>query len=449
MAAVFFFGVAKSSRRDVRQAGPSARAAPVAPGGPQMDANDGTSHPGRDVELRGTTADARRSTNCTDRSNSYDTFRVRGQLGPRCNAGLRKIACETVEGQFRVPYETSGMVLAKGLDTNGVDASPHGEWVAGRAWRIDMSSKKTTAIRSLALGLGVGAFALLQACAQNGDDVQTDMPDDALSTTACTRTGCSSSSGGTKPGDEKLGASAVYSKCEPIEVAKTYGDDKFYGNTRLVAIDKSGSVPCVHFEKGSPASCTFKPTSGAYIVSKSGNFARVGQAIGQDGSPGGDFIIASKVSDKGTVACVAPKGSDSAGVPAGVELASACVVETLNSPYNATGLKVVSYASLEVCTSSTPHPDGATLSSSTSTSTSKVYCYKGDGAGLNDINGTEKDALGVYYPGAERCHVIWSNGYEVPGSKRPSTKNYPAPGSVVITSPITWRPVTTVDVATP
>lgn len=295
-----------------------------------------------------------------------------------------------------------------------------------------LSTKIT--IRSLALTLGVGALVSIQACAQHGADaVQTDLPDESIAPAGCDKSGC---------------VGVQYSKCAPVEPASVHGDkSSFYGNARLAQVTND-TVPCVHGEKGSVATCKFTANSGAYIVAKQGVFARTGQNIGLDGSPGGDYVVASKVTDA-TVPCIAPKGKDTAGTPAGVELAAACIVETMNAATNATGLKVVSFASLEVCTTSNPHPDGAALSSVTAVGGTKVYCYKGPGAGLNDINGIEIDPMGTYYTGTNRCHVIWSNGYEVPGSKRPSTKNLPPPGTIVTTTPIAWRPVTQVDVANP
>lgn len=292
-----------------------------------------------------------------------------------------------------------------------------------------------TSFRSMAVAGGVGAFVLLQACAETREDsVLTNTPDESLAPAGCEK-GC-----------EKV----RYSKCEPVDVEAFYGEKtSFYGNARLALIT-NGTVPCVHVDKGSPATCKFTPSSGPYVKGKAGAFARTGENIGLDGKPGGEFVIAAKVNEKnGTVPCIAPSGKDTAGTPVGVELAGACVIETLNAAANATGIPVVSYASLEVCTSSTPHPDGAGLSSIRSVGATKVYCYKGDGAGLNDLNGTEVDSTGTYYGGASRCHVLWSNGYEVPAAKRPSTKNLPAPGTIVTTTPIAWRPVSMVDVANP
>jgi len=71
-----------------------------------------------------------------------------------------------------------------------------------------------------------------------------------------------------------------------------------------------------------------------------------------------------------------------------------------------------------------------------------VFCFTGEGAGLNDVNGTERDGANNYlYPGSIRCHVVWYNGYETYAAKRPATTSYPLPGKVNIHSPILWRPV--------
>jgi hypothetical protein len=66
-------------------------------------------------------------------------------------------------------------------------------------------------------------------------------------------------------------------------------------------------------------------------------------------------------------------------------------------------------------------------------------CTKGEGAALNDINGTERDAYSVYRTGWTACHHGWYNGFEVPAAKRPATGGYPA--KVSVTSPVLWRTV--------
>lgn len=68
-----------------------------------------------------------------------------------------------------------------------------------------------------------------------------------------------------------------------------------------------------------------------------------------------------------------------------------------------------------------------------------VWCYRGEGAGLNDATGTERNSSNRYMTGSRRCHVIVANGYETYAAKRPATKGYPA--RVDIHSPIVWRPV--------
>jgi len=90
------------------------------------------------------------------------------------------------------------------------------------------------------------------------------------------------------------------------------------------------------------------------------------------------------------------------------------------------------YATREVCTSN--HPPVVRTEGN-------VFCYRGDGAGLNDINGTERDNTGHYIPGEQYCHDIVSDGYVVPAAKRPATKTLPAPGVVNTKTHIAWRPV--------
>ncbi|HVH47713.1 MAG TPA: hypothetical protein VM925_35500 [Labilithrix sp.] len=249
---------------------------------------------------------------------------------------------------------------------------------------------------------------------------------------------------------------------EKFEVS-TSTHHKLMGNTPLSPISEHGTVPCMHTEDFTIAECEFhadprsseaftaggrRGSSGNWVIGGDGKrYAQLGQPIGLDGLPEGEYVVARRSPTSGSrVPCVAPEANDSAGTPAGVELAGACVIESLTATTNATGLPLISYASLEVCTSSSPHPDGAAF---VRIASNGAYCYRHAGAALNDINGTEIDANGVYIAGPDHCHVVWSNGYEVPGAKRPSTKTLPAPGSVVTTTPVAWRPVTSVTVANP
>jgi len=233
------------------------------------------------------------------------------------------------------------------------------------------------------------------------------------------------------------------SQTDPVAATKLHGKG-LYGNTRLARID-DGTVPCLHVETAELARCRFTRNSGAWIESQSGRYAKYGQAIGLDGKPGGEYVVAAKVSTSGLVAAIQPSGHDAEGVPAGTELAAAGVVETMASLFNVTGLRLENYATREVCTTTYPHPDDATLTreywNPTSTGGVWIYCYSGRGAGLNDANGQERDASGYYLSGTQYMHVLWSNGYEVPGAKRPSTKSYPAPGSVLVNTALIWRPV--------
>lgn len=138
-------------------------------------------------------------------------------------------------------------------------------------------------------------------------------------------------------------------------------------------------------------------------------------------------------------------GKDTAGrVAEGTELATMCIVEDLNTDYNALSavygwLPIVNYAG-KVTMGNAPgtHPDFADYEGVDPTG---GYIYSGPGAALNDSNGTERDSLGQYFPGEEYCHFLVTNGYEVPGAKRPATKSYPAPGVVAVGTPAMWRPV--------
>jgi hypothetical protein len=236
------------------------------------------------------------------------------------------------------------------------------------------------------------------------------------------------------------------SVCSPVTVAAVHalpspGEEPFRVNQRLALI-QDGAVPCMHWASLEIASCAFRTdladASGHWLEDKDGRrFAQVGQLLTRDGAPGGPYVIGARVQgDKAP--CVGASGHDTAGVPAGEELGGACVRETMGSPSNATGRPLMNFATIPVCTSSNPHPDGAQLQSSQN----GVYCYIGQGAGLNDSNGRERDQSGTYLRGNAFCHVGFNSGYEVPAAKRPGVKAG-WPKKVDTASPIVWRPYAT------
>lgn len=245
------------------------------------------------------------------------------------------------------------------------------------------------------------------------------------------------------------------SKCAPVEVRAVHGGDVL-PNARLQRIE-NGAVPCLHVEEVTVATCLFSTAShaasGKWLESPEGDFALIGQALTLDGQPGGEWIVAARVGGADLVACVEPSGGDTAGrVAEGTELASTCVVETVLSPFNtlsANGFSPIwNFATLEVCASNgpgvNPHPDYADLVRSYASPGSEVddvFCYTGWAAALNDTNGAERDWLGQYRVGEASCHYLSVSGLEVPAAKRPATRSLPAPGRVVDTTPIVWRPV--------
>lgn len=164
-------------------------------------------------------------------------------------------------------------------------------------------------------------------------------------------------------------------------------------------------------------------------------YAVMGQNLSLDGTRGGNFAIGARVAQNGTVPCVGARGRDTAAVPAGIEITGSCTYEILNSETNRTGLAMVNVSTLNVCTSSNPNPDGAVLDHADVTR--GIYCYRGQGAGLNDRFGAERDGLGIYYPESQRCHLVFSGGIETIAAKRPSTKTFPVP-QVIETTRIRW-----------
>jgi len=238
----------------------------------------------------------------------------------------------------------------------------------------------------------------------------------------------------------------LYSKADPIVASALHGAG-FVGNVRLGKIE-DGTVGCLHAETASPARCVFTPQSGAWAETPDGNYARTGQPVTLDGRPGGDYITAARINPDGTVPALVPSGHDSAGYYVDTILSRSCTIEALGTAQNATGQPIVNYATREVGTNSNPHPDGAQptrteVVKKPNGTTVTSYYYTGQGAALNDRDGTERDPSGAYYSGSERCHVANMGGYEAPAAKRPNV----VWGKVDATSTILWRAVAAVSIA--
>ena len=238
-----------------------------------------------------------------------------------------------------------------------------------------------------------------------------------------------------------------------VAVDRSHG--KLVPGCRLARISH-GKVPCMNIATTKTARCRFKRgRSGRWLESKKGpDFAMVGDSLSRTGARAGNFIVAAKRSGARTVPCrkPPPRGSISAAdtqgvVESGQELSAACVVEDGGAEYNALsanfeGARLFNYATRMVCSNNdpqtNPHPDGAQLAEALGDG---VFCYRGWGAALNDINGTERDERGFYLAGEEHCHYMVNGGFEVPAAKRPASTSYPFPGKPNPKSPILWRPV--------
>lgn len=243
----------------------------------------------------------------------------------------------------------------------------------------------------------------------------------------------------------------LFSTCSAVTVTRLHGEG-FHGNSRIARIE-NGRVPCVHSETAAASECQFSTTgtsaSMMWLEAVDGQYAKTGQSITPQGAPGGEWIVAARVNPNGTVPCVAPSGNDTAGLIAeGDSLAQVCVVEDLNTEYNALFAygwhPLENFADLEVCSANIPgtHPDNAFLTRTIASCNGLVGCYRYTGAALNDPNGAERDSSGVYFTEPEYCHFARVNGvYEIPAAKRPATFSLPAPGRVNINTGIMWRPV--------
>lgn len=209
------------------------------------------------------------------------------------------------------------------------------------------------------------------------------------------------------------------------------------GNHRLARVSPAGTVWCLHVETAEPYECDFTPDSGTWLdADDGGRYALAGQAVGRDGTPGGEWVVASRIDDDGAVPAPDPRAlADAAGTPTGCELAGGGIIEVFLSPANAAGRPLQHVCRLPVQTSTHPHPDGALLVGSP---VGPVFTYVGRGAALNDVNGGEIGENGHYL--SLPAHVAWSGGFEVVAAKRPAVRNFPAPTRVVPESPLVWRP---------
>jgi hypothetical protein len=238
---------------------------------------------------------------------------------------------------------------------------------------------------------------------------------------------------------------ATVSRCEPVgdfTGLHVQGTPVPGGNARLARIE-NGKVPCLHKETLVRAECDFIAefnlppggASGTFLDGPSGTYALIGQAAPLQAGSGGtrDYIVAAQINAAGNVACTETTTADTAGsyTTPSPEHSAFCVIETAFSSQNATGGPLVNYANQTIQTSSNPHPDAHDGGPTAFGCTNGSCSYTGEGAALNDIFGTERDANRVYYSGIERCHMIVQNGVMVPGAKR----------ALGPTAPLQWLPV--------
>jgi hypothetical protein len=246
-------------------------------------------------------------------------------------------------------------------------------------------------------------------------------------------------------------ADPALSTCVPITVSAAHavprtGENPFLATRRLAPIE-DGTVPCLQRDSLQADRCSFHTgtaddESGHWVEDPQGRrYALVGQSVAKDGDRAGAYVVAAPL-DHGTVACIeGARRRDAAGTSASDDLATPCVVEVMGSASNALRRPLRNYATIPVCTSSYPHPDGARMVNADRAA--GVYCYAGEGAGLNDRNGQERDRNGAYLVGYGTCHVGWSGGYEVFVAKRPATVK----ARVDVKSPLVWRPVASARIA--
>lgn len=240
-------------------------------------------------------------------------------------------------------------------------------------------------------------------------------------------------------------AHAEISPCRPVAVSQTHGQG-FEAFCRLAYIDR-GSVPCVDRDTAKARMCRFTPSSGSWLKStRGGLYALAGQPISRRGNAGGRFIVASKRSIDDPAPCMQDPhnnplahAADTAGASKGTPLPGGCVVEVAGSLSNTTGFQLDNYATKTVCGGAFSAYDVQSATPVPAMESPGVRCFTGEGAGLNDVNGQERDINGNYFAGARYCHVMYSNGVEVYAAKRPATIGLPA--RVDVHSAVAWRPV--------
>ena len=305
----------------------------------------------------------------------------------------------------------------------------------------------------------VGTLLLTQACEPQSTDVRV-----------ATQQDLSPLSTPTPPRDVRIPSNYVvkWTTCSNwIE-----GDLKLRNNSRLVKVDANGMIPLIRVEPNANGDDNHrkmkvnswpKPLKGGtgleVATKKPVEVIKLGQVINTK-EPDGSVVqwvvsswnLGNPVRGKnGRLAyqdtCFRNPnlvGKDTAGrLAEGTELSGTCVVEDMNTEYNALSaiygpISISNYAgAVPMGNPPGTHPDGACYEGKKD----GAHWYSATAAALNDANGTERDSLGTYFPGEEYCHFLVQSGYEVPAAKRPATKSYPAPGVISYGSKDIWRPV--------
>jgi streptogramin lyase len=261
------------------------------------------------------------------------------------------------------------------------------------------------------------------------------------------------------------GAPDKPSRCRLVSVQRAHGSGKrLLPGCRLSQI-RRGKVACLQVDTLKTGTCAFDRKRSRWLESKAGpDYAIVGQALRGSGKSKSRWIVAGRPTSAHTIPCEKPpstaSAADTAGrVSSGSELATTCVVEEQLAGWNSLSAygwaPLVNYANFEVCSTNRPngvlHPDG--VAPTRLLPAGAGACYTGNGAALNDLNGTERDKAGNYLSGSMYCHYIIVGGLEVPGAKRPATR-YPKTKSsdgkthydltrreINPATPIVWRPV--------
>jgi hypothetical protein len=238
------------------------------------------------------------------------------------------------------------------------------------------------------------------------------------------------------------------SKCDPVPMDKLIGKG-LMDNCRISEVI-DGKVGCVNPSTGKGGRCAFSKRGSRWMRSRSDRiFAVVGDPVAKREKGRKRFVVAAPVGDKDESPCAEidkkdrPRAERDAPSTAevGTPLSTMCRIELGGSAWNRSGKPMDNFATRPVCMNNW-NDLWIDLASTVGAGSPEpgVRCFYGEGAGLNDPNGTERQSNGQYFAGGDHCHIVMHNGWEVYAAKRPNIQGIPPPPRAVKNSASLWRP---------